>query len=84
MKIFIAGATGHTGKLLVNLIAQKGDSPYAMVRDLSKAYEFPSHTSVIEGDLEKNLDGLLENMDVAIFAAGSGSKTGSNFVILLT
>lgn len=81
MNILVAGATGNTGKRIVNKLSDMGQTPVAMVRDSTKDYEFPQNTRVLHADLEKDLTGKLENIDAVIFAAGSGSGTGEEKTI---
>ena len=78
-KVLIAGATGATGKKIINLLKK---SPYiepiAMIRkeDQKSIFE-DQNVQWIMGDLAQDLSHICENMDKVIFAAGSG---GTNVV----
>lgn len=52
MGIFVAGATGQTGKQIVRLLVEKNVPVKALVRDLAKAQEIlPSEVEFIVGDV---------------------------------
>jgi uncharacterized protein YbjT (DUF2867 family) len=78
-KVLIAGATGATGKKIINLLKE---SPYiepiAMIRkeDQKSIFE-DQNVQWIMGDLAQDLSHICKNMDKVIFAAGSG---GTNVV----
>mgnify|MGYP003637969208 CR=1 FL=1 len=78
-KALIAGATGATGKKIINLLKE---SPYiepiAMIRkeDQKSIFE-DQNVQWIMGDLAQDPSHICENMDKVIFAAGSG---GTNVV----
>ncbi len=78
-KALIAGATGATGKKIINLLKE---SPYiepiAMIRKEDQKSIFEDQkVQWIMGDLAQDLSHICENMDKVIFAAGSG---GTNVV----
>lgn len=79
MKVLIAGANGHTGRLTVELLG-KGNNheAYAMIRDAAQAEELKQlgAKEAVVADLEENLTHTVKGMDAVIFVAGSGSKTG--------
>lgn len=84
MKILIAGANGHTGRFLIKEIAaHEGYEAVAMVRDASQGAELKElgASDVVVADLEEDLTEAVTGMDVVIFAAGSGSKTGPDKTI---
>lgn len=84
MKVLIAGANGHTGRLLVEYLANHSDHhPYAMVRDEDQVKEMRElgAVDVIVADLEEFDGEIVNGMDAVIFAAGSGSKTGPDKTI---
>lgn len=75
--ILIAGATGHTGKRVIEILnSTENFSPVAMVRkeEQKQIFEDMEVESII-ADLEENLDHTMQGIDKVIFAAGSGSKT---------
>ncbi len=81
MRVLIAGANGHTGRILVQFLLESPDhEPVAMIRSEEQAEHFQeSGAEWVLGDLEEPLDPVLEaagRIDAFIFAAGSGSKTG--------
>ncbi|OJF16561.1 MAG: NAD-dependent dehydratase, partial [Bacillaceae bacterium G1] len=84
MKVLIAGANGHTGRLIVERL---GKSPqyeaYAMIRDAAQAETLKQlgAKEAIVADLEGDVSHAVKGMDAVIFAAGSGSKTGPDKTI---
>lgn len=79
MDVLVIGANGHTGRLLVEQLADHPEhTPHAMVRAVSHADELKKlgAASTILADLEENPASALKGMDAVIFAAGSGSSTG--------
>ncbi|WP_371068569.1 SDR family oxidoreductase [Sediminibacillus sp. JSM 1682029] len=77
MKVLVAGANGHTGRLILQYLVERGHEAYGMVRDEQQAPRLKNiGAHVVTGDLEKDLSDLVTGMDAVIFAAGSGSKTG--------
>ncbi|AKP47053.1 MULTISPECIES: SDR family oxidoreductase [Bacillus] len=83
MKVLIAGANGHTGRLIVELLGKSKHEAYAMIRDESQAENLKQlgAKEAIVADLEKDLTHAVKGMDAVIFAAGSGSKTGPDKTI---
>lgn len=52
MKAFVAGATGETGRRIVNELVQRGIPVRAMVRDLEKAKQvLPAEAELVVGDV---------------------------------
>ena len=75
MNVLIAGATGATGRKVVqNLIAQ-GHRPTALVRAGSDTSVLPEGVAVRQGDLTDLHNGVCDGMGVVVFAAGSGGDT---------
>ncbi len=72
----IAGANGTTGKKIVNLLkSSQYFEPVAMVRKEEQIAQFKNEgIDTVLADLEKDISGLLKNIDKVIFAAGSGGK----------
>ncbi|MGB3379365.1 SDR family oxidoreductase [Allopontixanthobacter sediminis] len=77
MNILIAGATGKTGTRLVRELGSRGHNPIALVREGSDTSSLPSDVELREGDLTDLQDGVCENCDIVIFAAGSGGDTSA-------
>lgn len=79
MKVLVVGAHGHTGKIVVSLLANhEHHEAYAMIRDENQADQMRElgASGIRVADLEKDVSEVLDGMDALIFAAGSGSKTG--------
>jgi uncharacterized protein YbjT (DUF2867 family) len=78
MKVLVAGANGHTGRHIIEQLAEGGHQGFAMIRDPEQAGTLTSlgAADIVIADLEKNLSEAVKGMDAIIFAAGSGSKTG--------
>ncbi|MGJ8665776.1 MAG: SDR family oxidoreductase [Patiriisocius sp.] len=75
-KILVAGATGTTGRKVVDLLNQSQNfTPVAMVRNESQKKEFEKNNiSAVMGDLTKDVSHTTKGIDRVIFAAGSGGK----------
>ncbi|AFY36788.1 NAD-dependent epimerase/dehydratase [[Leptolyngbya] sp. PCC 7376] len=74
MKVLVAGATGETGRRVVQTLLDKQISVRAMVRDIDKAKEIlPEGIELIEADLQKKstLDAAIADCDYVISAAAS-------------
>lgn len=82
-KILIAGATGHTGKRVIEILSNTQNfKPVAMIRDESQKQIFDDmEVESVLADLEKDIDHAFKGIDRVIFAAGSGSKTGPDKTI---
>ncbi|WP_093212356.1 SDR family oxidoreductase [Sediminibacillus albus] len=77
MKVLVAGANGHTGRLILQYLVERGHDAYGMVRQEQQAPELKNlGAKIVVGDLEKDVTDQVDGMDAVIFAAGSGSKTG--------
>lgn len=74
--ILIAGATGKTGRILTQVLADQGHNVMALVRDGSDTSVLPEATSLRQADLTDLQTGVCDGADVVIFAAGSGGSTG--------
>lgn len=74
--ILVAGATGSTGKIIVDILKRNNHyTPIAMVRKEKQQEYFKNKgITTTKGDLEKNISHTTENIDKVIFAAGSGGK----------
>lgn len=82
-KVLIAGANGLTGTRIIKILNNHGQyDPVAMIRNEDQKEKFSSMgVDVKVADLEEDLTGLLEDIDLVIFAAGSGSSTGKDKTI---
>ncbi len=76
MKILVAGATGKTGLRLIDELKARGHSPVALVRESSDIGSLPEDVTLRRGDLTDLSDGVTDDCDAVIFAAGSGGATG--------
>lgn len=74
-KILVAGATGKTGRLLLDDLIDLGADPIALVREGSDTSVLPEGTKTRLGDLTDLGDDVCEECDTVIFAAGSGADT---------
>jgi len=77
MKILVAGATGKTGRRLMGELQSKGHTPIAMVRSSSDTSVLPDGAQTREGDLTKLNEGICDECEAVVFAAGSGGHTGA-------
>ncbi|MEP6261522.1 MAG: SDR family oxidoreductase [Gillisia sp.] len=82
-KILIAGATGQTGKRVIEILRNSQSfTPVAMVRTQEQKEIFEDmEVESILGDLEKDVTHALKGIDKVIFAAGSGGDTGDEKTI---
>lgn len=78
-KILIVGATGSTGKRIIEILNNSQSfEPVAMIRKKEQQQIFDDmEVATVMGDLEQeDFSNVLKGIDKVIFAAGSGSKTG--------
>ncbi|GEQ87248.1 putative sugar epimerase YhfK [Patiriisocius marinistellae] len=75
-KILVAGATGTTGKKIIDLLNKSGKfTPVAMVRNESQQSQFKKENiETVMGDLSEDVSHTTKGIDRVIFAAGSGGK----------
>ncbi|ASK62565.1 NAD-dependent dehydratase [Virgibacillus phasianinus] len=79
MKVLVAGANGHTGRLLIQYLKKDGHEPYAMIRKNEQKPEMEKLGGIpVVADLEGDVGHAVRGMDIVMFAAGSGSKTGTD------
>lgn len=74
MKIFVAGATGKTGKHIVRQLIDRDFAVTALVRDLERGRTIlPDNTELIVGDILKpaTFESALANCNVLICATGA-------------
>jgi len=77
-KILIAGATGQTGKRIIEILnSSQNFNPVAMIRKEEQKQIFDDMgVESIMADLEGDVKHAFEGVDKVIFAAGSGGSTG--------
>ncbi|PPK92566.1 MULTISPECIES: SDR family oxidoreductase [Nonlabens] len=75
-KVLVAGATGTTGKQIVNLLNESQYfEPVAMIRKEEQKAQFEAqNVKWVMGDLSQDISHTFKNIDKVIFAAGSGGK----------
>ncbi|HEY9664359.1 MAG TPA: NAD(P)H-binding protein [Allocoleopsis sp.] len=74
MKAFVAGATGETGKRIVQQLVQRQIPVRAMVRDLEKARQvLPSEVELVEGDVLQldSIRSAIRDCTVVLSATGA-------------
>ena len=88
MKILVVGANGQIGKHLVQMIQHDGaHQARAMIRKEAQApffKELGAETVIV--DLEDEIENIrkaAEGVDVVVFTAGSGPKTGKDKTIMV-
>lgn len=77
-KILIAGATGQTGKRIIEILnSSQNFNPVAMIRkeEQKQIFDDMGVESVL-ADLEGDVKPAFKGIDKVIFAAGSGGSTG--------
>ncbi|MHA8110284.1 SDR family oxidoreductase [Lactobacillaceae bacterium Melli_B4] len=89
-RIFVVGAHGHVGRLLVPKLSQAGDQVFAGFRDASQFTTVANLANVTPVEFNLNDDpekmaAVFENyeIDTIIFSAGSGGSTGDDQTILV-
>ncbi|MFV1463109.1 MULTISPECIES: SDR family oxidoreductase [unclassified Phaeobacter] len=75
MKVLVAGATGNTGRRVVEKLQRLGHQPIALIREGSDTSTLPPGTGTRRGDLTDLPTDVCEGCDGVIFAAGSGGDT---------
>ncbi|SFK41151.1 Uncharacterized conserved protein YbjT, contains NAD(P)-binding and DUF2867 domains [Halobacillus dabanensis] len=79
MKVLVAGANGHTGRLLIQYLKEDGHEPYGLIRkEEQKATVEKLGGTPVLADLTKDIGHAVKGMDAVMFAAGSGSSTGAD------
>ncbi|GER59145.1 SDR family oxidoreductase [Patiriisocius marinus] len=75
-KVLVAGATGTTGKKVVQLLNESSKyEPVAMVRKENQKAQFESAgIKTVMGDLANDVSNTTKGIHKVIFAAGSGGK----------
>ena len=73
MKVLVAGASGKTGRLVVEQLLARGQSVKALVRREEAATELAAlGAETVVADLTGDVSGTLSGCDAAVFAAGAG------------
>lgn len=87
MKILVVGANGQIGRHLVQFIQNSEHEARAMIRNEDQAAYFKelgAETAVV--DLEQDVETIAkaaDGVDVIVFTAGSGPKTGKDKTIMI-
>ncbi|MDY6897289.1 MAG: NAD(P)H-binding protein, partial [Cyanobacteriota bacterium] len=74
MKAFVAGATGETGKRIVQELVARDITVRALVRDLEKARSIlPANVDLVQGDIleAENLSAAIGDSTVLLCATGA-------------
>lgn len=76
MNIFVVGATGSIGRLVVESAIRMGHHVKALVRNNPNARMLPPETELIYGDVSypETLAGMNFNVDAVIFTLGSNGQ----------
>ena len=79
MQVLVIGATGGTGRRLVDRLVADGHEVRAMIRRSEQADDLESAgANTVMGDLEGELLPAFEGVESVAFCAGSGSGTGAD------
>lgn len=79
MKIAVLGATGRTGRLVVQELLQRGHTVQVLVRDPEKLGPSGRRVDVLVGDSREpsDLDRLVQGVDAVVSALGPTSRDGA-------
>ena len=79
MKIAVIGATGRTGRPLVEELVRRGHTVVALVRDPARLGDLTQRVEVVIGDscTPADLDGLVVGVDAVVSALGPTAKESS-------
>lgn len=80
MKILVLGATGPTGRQVLDLSLKSGDAVTVLVRDPGRLGDLASQVSVVQGDATsvQDLSRALRGQDAVISALGTGKSTAAD------
>lgn len=88
--VFVIGAHGQIGQLLIPKLAAKGIKAYAGIRDDKQAKNFPTDDLVlpVHFDLNASVKEIAEcfeqnRVDAIVFTAGSGGGTGDDQTLII-
>ena len=80
-KFLIAGATGKTGRIIVQKLLDRNDHPRILVRNQGLAENlFGGQVEIFQGDVRQpeSLIPAMENIDIVISAIGARTPVGKN------
>ncbi|AUQ57664.1 putative NAD dependent epimerase/dehydratase [Phaeobacter inhibens] len=77
MQVLVAGATGNTGRRVVEKLQRLGHHPIALIREGSDTSILPRGTTTRHGDLTDLPAEACNGCDSVVFAAGSGGDTSA-------
>ncbi|MEY8757830.1 SDR family oxidoreductase [Peribacillus frigoritolerans] len=85
MNVLVIGANGQVGKQVIQLLKNTEHSSVALVRNEKQAFDLKDlgADKVVIGDLEGDISHAFSDVEVVIFTAGSGGKTGADKTILV-
>lgn len=84
MTTLVIGAHGQIGQLLIKTLAEKGETPRAMIRNQQQAETIKAlGGEPIIADLEGDFSAALKGCDKVVFSAGSGGNTGPDKTVLI-
>ena len=82
--VLMVGTTGSIGQLVVEEGIRQGHAVRALVRNASKAHQFPREAETVIGDLTRpeTLSAVVDGIDAILFTHGSdgGGKAASEAV----
>lgn len=80
MQVLVAGANGHTGRLLIQFLKEDGHEPFGLIRkeEQKAKIEELGGTPVLADLTDSDVGYAVKGMDAVIFAAGSGASTGAD------
>ncbi len=80
-RILIAGATGRTGRIVVNKLLSQGITPQVLVRDLAKANNLFGRSVIYhQGDVREicSLCSAMKDVEMVVSCIGSRTPVGKN------
>lgn len=85
MNVLVIGANGLVGKQVIQQLKNTDHTSVALVRNENQASDLMDlgANKVVIGDLEGDISVAFQDVEVVIFAAGSGGKTGADKTILV-
>jgi len=82
--VLVIGASGQIGKQATGKLLEAGHHVIAPVRKPSKLEDIKSDKLVVkQQDLEEDFSAHFNNIDCAVFVAGSGGSTGADKTLLI-
>lgn len=87
MKVFVIGAHGQIGKLLVAQLLDRGDEVVAGIRDAKQRSFFEDQGAATQlfdlNEQPEEMAKVLKGVDAVVFSAGSGGKIGDDQTLLI-